>query len=467
MSGKTLGRYRVEEELGAGGVGEVYRARDLRLDRPVALKFLRRDLLEDAIAVARFRREAIALAQVAHPCLVRLYAVGEAAGRPLLVMEYLEGRTLQETLRAEGPLRGERAARLLGQVLSALEAVHRAGVVHRDVKSANVMLTPEGRAVLMDFGLAKPGGAATVTEEGAVIGTPEYMSPEQVRGAEVGPRSDWYSFGVLIYEMMTGQVPFRSKSCLQVLQMQLEKPAPALTAAWPEAPPEIASLVARCLEKDPERRYADGKELAADLLRALPSPEAAALLDRELAATVAGTSRAAADSQAPTVGQPPSIATAALTVSQRARRTATIWWPAVAGALLLGAVLLWMFLSPRNKDRSKTGGRESASTPAATAVMTATTRTATPEKPAGQPMLLQETSEDGAPHGTPRRVLWLSSAVEADGVLYHTFRVMDENGRPGQLEKLSHEEFLRRFHLPRLSPLPQPGDREHETGQEG
>ena len=216
------GRYQVGELLGYGGMAEVHRGRDLRLGRDVAIKMLRTDLARDATFQERFRREAQNSAALNHPAIVAVYDTGEdrnsSGATPYIVMEYVEGETLRDVLRREGVLAPERAMSLAADICGALDFSHRNGIVHRDVKPGNVMITPQGTVKVMDFGIARAvsDSAATMTSTAAVIGTAQYLSPEQARGEGVDARSDVYSVGCLLYELVTGTPPFTGDSPVAV-----------------------------------------------------------------------------------------------------------------------------------------------------------------------------------------------------------------------------------------------------------
>jgi serine/threonine protein kinase len=272
FSGKTVSHYQVLDKLGGGGMGVVYRAQDLRLGRYVALKFLPQDLAGDPIARGRFEREARAASALNHPNICTIHGVEECAGQPVIVMELLEGDTLERRLQ-EGPLPPEKALALAIQMAAALDSAHRRGIVHRDLKPANVLLTDSGLK-LLDFGLAKMegipglygsgyGGAypAHVTREGAVLGTLQYMSPEQVQGKPAGPASDIFSLGAVLYEMLSGRRAFGA-----------ENPALAIAAILTYEPPPLAESFAtldrvlrRCLAKDPEDRWQTARDLKSAL----------------------------------------------------------------------------------------------------------------------------------------------------------------------------------------------------------
>ncbi|MHA7154402.1 Stk1 family PASTA domain-containing Ser/Thr kinase [Arthrobacter sp. TMN-50] len=261
------GRYEVGELIGRGGMADVYLGRDIRLGRSVAIKVLRRDLARDPLFQSRFRREAQAVAALNHPTIVSVYDTGEedAAGRsvddvrvPFIVMEYVAGRTLRDLIRA-GDLSLEQSAEHMVGVLSALEYSHKAGIVHRDIKPANVMITPEGNVKVMDFGIARAiaDSAATMTQTQAVIGTAQYLSPEQARGETVDARSDLYSAGCLMYELFTARPPFIGDSPVSVAYQHVrEEPKPA-SQFNPEVSPALDAVLHRALEKDRQDRYQD------------------------------------------------------------------------------------------------------------------------------------------------------------------------------------------------------------------
>ena len=276
LSGRTVSHYQVLEKLGGGGMGVVYRAQDLRLGRYVALKFLPQELAGDPVARGRFEREARAASALNHPNICTIYSVEECAGQPLIVMELLEGETLESRL-VEGPLPPDKALALAIQMAAALDTAHRKGVVHRDLKPANVLLTNSGLKVL-DFGLAKMEGApgvfgsayggaypapAHVTRDGAVLGTLHYMSPEQVQGKETGAVSDIFSFGAVLYEMLSGRGAFGGENPALVIAAILTAEPPALAEF--AASSTLDRVLRRCLAKDPEDRWQTARELKAAL----------------------------------------------------------------------------------------------------------------------------------------------------------------------------------------------------------
>ncbi|MGH9779388.1 MAG: serine/threonine-protein kinase, partial [Candidatus Acidiferrales bacterium] len=291
MIGQTLGHYRVVEKIGAGGMGEVYRAHDERLDRDVALKVLPAGTLADDAARKRFRKEALALSRLNHPNIATIFDFDTQNGVDFLVMEYLPGDTLAEKLGA-GPLPEREVARLGAQIASALEEAHDQNVVHRDLKPGNVVLTPKGQAKVLDFGLAKtlrPGGAQAVTadsftESRAAAGTLPYMAPEQVRGEGVDSRTDIYALGCVLYELATGQRPFRETHGGRLMDAILHA-APAPPSRFqPRLSADLERLILKCLEKDPDDRYQSAKEVGVDLKR-LGAPATAVAAARPATAT--------------------------------------------------------------------------------------------------------------------------------------------------------------------------------------
>jgi serine/threonine-protein kinase len=248
-------RYAVGELLGRGGMAEVYLATDRVLDRPVAVKTLGAWLASDATFVERFRREALASARISHPNLVAVFDAGSEDGVHYIVMEHVPGETLADVISREGPLRPDRARRIATSVADALGVAHAAGIVHRDVKPANVMLTPDGRAKLMDLGIARSLDVESITRASSILGTAGYISPEQARGDPVDHRSDVYSLGCVMYEMLTGRPPFTAGDPVAVAYKHVHE-APALpTSVEPSVPPALEAVTLRAMEKDPAARF--------------------------------------------------------------------------------------------------------------------------------------------------------------------------------------------------------------------
>ncbi|HEX9943594.1 MAG TPA: serine/threonine-protein kinase, partial [Thermoanaerobaculia bacterium] len=261
------GRYRVLELVGVGGMGMVYRAHDEQLDLPVAIKVLRPDLAQDHKRLERFKQELVLARQVSHPNVVRTHDLGSDGEIVFLSMDFVPGRPLSELLAEEGRLDPERAVGIARQIASALAAAHEAGVVHRDLKPCNVLVDDSGRAAITDFGVARSLGGAGLTVPGAVVGTLDYLSPEQARGEEVDGRADLYALGILLYEMLTGKLPFAGGSDAEVLAQRLTGATRDLRAAGVEVPRQLAAVVRRLLQRDPARRYQRAQEVLDDLGR--------------------------------------------------------------------------------------------------------------------------------------------------------------------------------------------------------
>ncbi|MDQ4132504.1 MAG: serine/threonine protein kinase [Actinomycetota bacterium] len=286
----TMGRYAVGDVLGRGGMGEVRAARDLRLERDVAIKLLTPELAALPTTRARFEREAQAAARLNHPNVVLVYDSGEHEGIPFLVMERLPGRTLADEL-AQGPLPIERTRRVAVEILAALAAAHRAGIVHRDVKPANVLLAPDGHVKVGDFGIAKTVEGVDVTTTGVLLGTPAYLSPEQVAGEAATARSDIYAVGVLLYEALTGRKPFAAASPLALAQAIHHQPPTPIGELRPDTPPDLAWAVAKAMDKDPQRRFASAEQMTAALVGSAPSDASHVQPTGQLASTEAFGSR--------------------------------------------------------------------------------------------------------------------------------------------------------------------------------
>jgi serine/threonine-protein kinase len=270
------GRYELGEMLGRGGMAEVRKGTDTRLGRVVAVKRLRTDLAADSTFQARFRREAQSSASLNHPSIVAVYDTGEemadeGVAQPYIVMEYVAGRTLRDILREGRKILPERALEITSGVLSALDYSHRAGIIHRDIKPANVMLTPGGDVKVMDFGIARAvsDASSTMTQTAAVVGTAQYLSPEQARGETVDSRSDVYSTGCLLYELLTGRPPFVGESPVAVAYQHVREPASPPSTYDTELPPEIDSIVMKALAKRLEDRYQSAAAMRSDIERYL------------------------------------------------------------------------------------------------------------------------------------------------------------------------------------------------------
>jgi predicted Ser/Thr protein kinase len=253
-------RYEIETTLGEGGMARVYRGTDGVLGRPVAIKVLADRYANDDTFVTRFRREAQAAAALNHPNVVSVFDTGDDGQAHYIVMEYVPGQTLADVLKREGPLDPDRAAGIAEDVATALQAAHERGLVHRDVKPGNVMIDPEGRTKVMDFGIARAAADDTLTQTGAVLGTAAYLSPEQARGDPVDARSDIYSLGAVLYEMLTGRPPFTGDSPVAIAYAHVNDPPDPPSAHRPGVPPELEAVTMRALAKDPNDRYGSAGE---------------------------------------------------------------------------------------------------------------------------------------------------------------------------------------------------------------
>ena len=309
------GRYELGEPLGRGGMAEVRRAVDQRLGRSVAVKQLRTDLAIDPTFQARFRREAQSAAGLNHPTIVAVYDTGEeidplsGVSIPYIVMELVEGSTLRDVLREGRKILPERAIELTQGVLDALSYSHKAGIVHRDIKPANVMLTPNGGVKVMDFGIARAVAdtSATMTQTAAVIGTAQYLSPEQARGETVDARSDLYSAGCVLYELLLGRPPFIGDSPVSVAYQHVREAPTPPSQLDPEITPEIDAVVLKALAKDPADRYQSATEMKADITRLLSGQQTTAQRTTALAPMAAGAMAASAYDTPTQVAGPPTV----------------------------------------------------------------------------------------------------------------------------------------------------------------
>jgi serine/threonine-protein kinase len=270
MIGKTIGTYKIAGTIGSGGMGEVFVGEDLMLERPVAIKQLRPELASRPDVVERFRAEAVILAKLHHTNIAAVYTFIQEGANFFLVMEYVQGWTLQHVLQVHGALAPVATGGLFQQALAGIGFAHRRHIVHRDLKPANVMLTDGGVIKVMDFGLARVLGSARLTRQGRLVGTLEYISPEQIRGEETDARSDIYSLGILLFELVTGRLPFESDSEYALVRAHVEARPPSPRQITSAVSAELEHVILRALSKDPAERFQSTEAFSLALARCLP-----------------------------------------------------------------------------------------------------------------------------------------------------------------------------------------------------
>ncbi len=343
---RTLsGRYDVRQLLGAGGMAAVFLADEIGLDRPVAIKVLPPELSRDEGLVARFQREAKTAAKLDHPHIIPIHRVESEAGLHYFVMKYVPGRSLDDLLEQQEPLALDTAVRILREAAAALGHAHARGVVHRDVKPANIMLDSDDRVVLTDFGISKAGEASSLTQTGTIIGTPHYMAPEQALGVDVDGRADQYALGVVAYQMLTRQCPFTGDSAHTIIYRHIHEPPKPVATLRPDVPRHVAESVAVALSKSPDDRFATMEDFA----RALGG-ETSALPARVHRPTAAGQ---------PTPSRVPTVALPAAASRPRSRSRRTLL---VSAAVLAAAIAVAAALRATSPDNAAPKGEETAST---------------------------------------------------------------------------------------------------------
>lgn len=339
MIGRVIGgRYEILQRLGAGGMATVYLANHRLLERKVAVKILNPEYASDEEFVRRFRREAQAAASLSHPNIVSIYDVGHEGDIHYIVMEYVPGETLKELINREGPLPVRRAVDIATQICDALVCAHRNRIIHRDIKPHNILLTEDGRAKVSDFGIARAAASATLTHSGSIVGSVHYFAPEQARGSITDEKSDVYSLGIVLYEMLTGKVPFQGESPISVALRHVQERIPSPRETVPSIPPEVERIVMQAAERDPQQRYQSAAQMLGDLRRVarmLPGADERDLDDEAAEKELKlYDGEAAVRSRSGKRKKP----------QRRSRRSAAMVVGALLGAILLGLLLRGIFL---------------------------------------------------------------------------------------------------------------------------
>ncbi|MFN2613413.1 MAG: protein kinase [Actinomycetota bacterium] len=353
------GRYRLEEQIATGGMGTVWRAHDEVLQRPVAVKLLNDHLADDDAASERFRREALTAASITHPNMANVYDYVEDQGRPGIVMELVDGETLAHLIARRGRLPVKDAVRIACDVLVALDAAHAAGIIHRDVKPGNILITSRGEVKVGDFGIARSLSDSSMTATGTVMGTAHYSAPEQVRGESAGPPSDIYSVGVVLYEMLAGRRPFQGDTAVAVALARLSEDPPSPRTLRPALPQQLDALVMRALARDPAARFSGAREMRNALTAAVTGDDEASRT-MVFAATSDADTVAYGVAAAPALSEEPPIVRDFVPPRWAGRKVALILLP----LLVLGLIAFLLVGSLRSSPAVKA---QSPTTPSASA----------------------------------------------------------------------------------------------------
>lgn len=342
LTGRYLGKYEIQTEIGRGGMGIVYKGYDTMLQRPVAVKVLPPALAVDEDFVQRFQREAILAARLHHPNIVIVHDVGEQDSIHFIVMDYLTGNTLDSWMQQHGPMPAAQANHVVQQVASALDYAHEQGVIHRDIKPSNIMLSPTGHVTLMDFGLVRAIEGTGVTRSGILIGTPEYMAPEQIMGQPADRRTDVYAFGVVVYQLLTGQVPFPRTTPPAIFHAHVYESPPPPRVLRPELSPATEAVVLKALAKQPEQRYAQAGLLANDFAAAVGGRAPTGAVAAAAVAAASPGPRPATPPPSPIprrTGTPPPTTTSP--APPRRSRLPLLILLTMAALVLVGVALVW------------------------------------------------------------------------------------------------------------------------------
>lgn len=334
MTGRVIGNYRIIDKLGEGGMGKVYRAIDVMVEREVAMKAVKSELASKPEALERFRAEATLLAKLNHPAIAQLYTFFRDGDDFYMVMEYAPGQTLERLIQEQGAIPWAKALDIAARVLAGIGHAHRLNILHRDLKPANIIVSPTGEVKVTDFGIAQALGASRTTREGRIIGTLEYIAPERVAGKPADARSDLYSMGIVLFEMLTGTLPFQSDSEFDLMLAQVQHPVPKPRDRIQGLPPEVEEIVLKALEKDPERRYQDAFTFASELRQAQ---------SKHNAAPVAATRSAVAPAPVASAAAPAAQSKSFLSKSMLLAAGAGL----AALAMLITAAVLWRQPKPK------------------------------------------------------------------------------------------------------------------------